>query len=101
MQKNYLKRMPKSVHSPIQAILNTTQREAENIDKQLDKLLDSLPEYRKKRVLLSSAKGADKALTFTLMCELSELGSLNQKQVAVLVGGTSMIRDSRNSQGKR
>ena len=101
MQKNRLKRMPKSVHKPIQAILNTTQREAEKIDKQLDKLIDSLPEWRQKRDLLLSAKGVGKVLTFTLMSELPELGSLNRKQIAALVGVAPMIRDSGSFQGKR
>ncbi len=101
MQKNRLKRMPKSVHKPIQAILNTAQKEAVKIDKQLDKLIDSLPEWRQKRDLLLSAKGVGKVLTFTLMSELPELGSLNRKQIASLVGVAPMNRDSGGFQGKR
>ena len=101
MQKNRLKRMPKSVHAPIQAILKTTQRELEKIDRQLDKLINSLPEWRQKRDLLLSAKGVGNVLAYTLMSELPELGKLNRKEIAALVGVAPMNRDSGSYNGKR
>ncbi|BBM00077.1 hypothetical protein GL2_01510 [Microbulbifer sp. GL-2] len=58
MQKNRLKRMPKSVHKPIQSILKAIKKELEVIDKQLDKLVSSIAEWRQKRDLLLSAKGS-------------------------------------------
>ncbi len=39
MQKNRLKRMPRSVHTPIQNILKTIQKEIAAIDDQLDRLV--------------------------------------------------------------
>lgn len=101
MQKNRLKRMPKSVHKPIQSILKIIQKEADKIDKQLDKLIDSVAQWRQKRDLLLSAKGVGKVLTFTLISELPELGTLNRKQIAALVDVAPMNRDSGNFQGKR
>ncbi|MFW0776286.1 MAG: IS110 family transposase [Rickettsiales bacterium] len=101
MQKNRLKRMPKSVHKPIQRILSSIKKEIEHIDKQLDKLIDDVPEWRERRDLLISAKGVGKILAYTLMSELPELGTLNRKQVAALVGVAPMNRDSGNYQGKR
>ena len=101
MQKNRLKRMPKSVHKPIQAILNTIKKELTNIDRQLDKLVDSIAEWRQKRDLLLSAKGVGNVLAYTLMSELPELGTLNRKEIAALVGVAPMNRDSGNYQGKR
>lgn len=101
MQKNRLKRMPKTVHKPIQTILNVIKKEIEGIDKKLDKLIDSIPEWRQKRDLLLSAKGVGKVLAYTLMSELPELGSLNRKEVAALVGVAPMNRDSGSFQGKR
>ena len=101
MQKNRLKRMPNSVHKPIQNILKTIKKEIEAIDKQLDKLIDSIAEWRQKRDLLLSAKGVGKVLAYTLMSELPELGSLNRKEIAALVGVAPMNRDSGNFEGKR
>ncbi|BBM02964.1 IS110 family transposase [Microbulbifer sp. GL-2] len=101
MQKNRLKRMPKSVHKPIQAILKAIKKELEVIDKQLDKLVSSIAEWRQKRDLLLSAKGVGNVLAYTLMSELPELGKLNRKEIAALVGIAPMNRDSGSFQGKR
>jgi transposase len=101
MQKNRLKRMPKSVHKPIQRILKAIQKEVVSIDAQLDKLIDDVPEWRAQRDLLLSAKGVGKVLTYTLMSELPELGRLNRKEIAALVGVAPMNRDSGSYQGKR
>ena len=101
MQKNRLKRMPKSVHKPIQTILKAIKKEIETIDKQLNKLIDSCAEWRQRRDLLLSAKGVGNVLAYTLMSELPELGKLNRKEIAALVGVAPMNRDSGNYQGKR
>lgn len=101
MQKNRLKRMPKTVHKPIQAILKAIKKEIDTIDKQLSKLIDSVPEWRQKRDLLLSAKGVGNVLAYTLMSELPELGSLNRKEIAALVGVAPMNRDSGSFEGKR
>ncbi|WP_444939041.1 IS110 family transposase [Microbulbifer sp. JMSA002] len=74
MQKNRLKRMPKSVHKPIQAILKAIKKELE---------------------------GVGNVLAYTLMSELPELGKLNRKEIAALVGIAPMNRDSGSFQGKR
>ena len=101
MQKNRLKRMPKTVHKPIQAILKTIKQQIESIDKQLDKLVNSVAEWRQKRDLLLSAKGVGNVLAYTLMSELPELGQLNRKEIAALVGVAPMNRDSGSYEGKR
>lgn len=101
MQKNRLKRMPKAVHKPIQNILKSIKKELDSIDKQLNKLVDSVSEWRQKRDLLLSAKGVGNVLAYTLMSELPELGALNRKQIAALVGIAPMNRDSGSYQGKR
>ena len=101
MQKNRLKRMPKTVHKPIQAILKAIKKEIDTIDKQLNKLIDSVAEWRQKRDLLLSAKGVGNVLAYTLMSELPELGSLNRKEIAALVGVAPMNRDSGSFEGKR
>lgn len=101
MQKNRLKRMPKTVHKPIQNILKSIKKELETIDRQLNKLVDSVAEWRQKRDLLLSAKGVGNVLAYTLMSELPELGTLNRKQIAALVGIAPMNRDSGSYQGKR
>ncbi|GAB5415760.1 MAG: IS110 family transposase [Congregibacter sp.] len=101
MQKNRLKRMPASVHAPIKAILTSIQKEITGIDKKIDKLASDVPEWKAQRDLLMSAKGVGKVLAYTLLSELPELGRLNNKEIAALVGVAPMNRDSGNYQGKR
>jgi len=101
MQKNRLQRMPKHVHKPIKAVLKSLQKEISWIDKQLDKLITQLPEWKAKVELLTSAKGVGKVLAYTLLSELPELGKLNRKEVAALVGVAPMNRDSGKYRGKR
>tara|TARA_B110000503_G_C7079275_1_gene384414 strand:+ start:865 stop:1227 length:363 start_codon:yes stop_codon:yes gene_type:complete len=48
-----------------------------------------------------SAKGVGKVLAYTLLSELPELGRLNNKEIAALVGVAPMNRDSGKYQGKR
>ena len=101
MQKNRLKRMPKTVHKPIQTILKAIKRELEGIDRKLDRLVDSCADWRQRRDLLLSAKGVGNVLAYTLMSELPELGKLNRKEIAALVGVAPMNRDSGRYEGKR
>ena len=101
MQKNRLLRMPKSVLPSIQRILKSIQKEIERIDHKLDKLVDSIPQWRDQRDLLMSAKGVGKVVAYTLMSELPELGKLNRKEIAALVGVAPMNRDSGSYRGIR
>ena len=101
MQKNRLKRMPKTVQKPIKNILKAIKKEIEAIDKALDKAMAKIPEYQAKLDQLTSAKGVGKVLALTLISELPELGRLNRKEIASLVGIAPMNRDSGSYEGKR
>jgi transposase len=101
MQKNRLRRMPKNVQAPIRRILSSVQKEIAGIDRKLDELMDALPEWRDTRDLLLGAKGVGKVVAYTLMSELPELGRLNRKEIAALVGVAPMNRDSGGFSGKR
>lgn len=101
MQKNRLKRMPKTVHKPIGNILKALKKELVKIDQQLDKLISEIPEWQTKVDQLMSAKGVGKVLAYTLISELPELGKLNRREIAALVGVAPMNRDSGSYEGKR
>ncbi len=101
MQKNRLQRMPKTVHQPIRNILKKITQEISSIDQQLDKLIAEIPQWQERVDQLTSAKGVGKVLAYTLLSDLPELGSLNRKQIAALVGVAPMNRDSGRHKGKR
>lgn len=101
MQKNRLKRMPAAVHKPIRSLLKSIQKEVAWIDQQLDKLIAEIPQWQARIDQLTSAKGVGKVLAYTLISELPELGKLNRKEIAALVGVAPMNRDSGSYEGKR
>ncbi|HLE02868.1 MAG TPA: transposase, partial [Dehalococcoidia bacterium] len=51
--------------------------------------------------MLRSVPGVGPTLTSTLMAELPELGALNRRQLAALVGVAPLNRDSGTRRGKR
>jgi len=101
MQKNRLQRMPKSVHKPINNVLKSIKKEIDYIDQQLGILIAEIPQWQARVDQLTSAKGVGKVLAYTLISELPELGRLNRKQIAALVGIAPMNRDSGCHEGKR
>jgi transposase len=101
MEKNRLSILPKALHVSLKRHLKQLTTEIERIEKQLDTLIAQLPEWQNKMDLLMSVKGVGKVLAYTLMTDLPELGQLNRKQIAALVGVAPMNRDSGSYHGKR
>ncbi|RMG50666.1 MAG: IS110 family transposase [Gammaproteobacteria bacterium] len=101
MEKNRLSILPKSLHASLNRHLKQLQAEVGRIEAQLDKLIASLPEWQAKRDLLMSVKGVGPVLTYTLLSDLPELGELNRRQIAALVGVAPMNRDSGDYRGRR
>jgi transposase len=101
MQKNRLIRMPKTVQKPIRNILKKITEEIAVIDRQLDQVIAEIPHWQARVDQLISAKGVGKVLAYTLLSELPELGSMNRKQIAAIVGVAPMNRDSGKHKGKR
>jgi len=100
-QKNRLKRMPRSMHKHINNVLKAIQKEIVAIDKQLDKAIDKVPQWKHDVDILMSAHGVGKVLAYTLLSELPELGRLNRREIAALVGIAPFNRDSGRKTGKR
>lgn len=60
-----------------------------------------LDDLQQKKDLLESVPGVGTVTAFTLLAHLPELGLLNEKQIAALVGVAPMSHDSGKWQGKR
>ena len=72
-----------------------------DLDKDLRNLLRSSPIWRERENLLRSVPGVGPVLAATLLAQLPELGRLNRKQIASLVGVAPLNRDSGTMKGKR
>jgi len=101
MEKNRLSILPKALHASLNRHLKQLVTEVKKIEKQLDLLINQTPEWQEKKDLLMSVNGVGKILTYTVLSDLPELGLLNRKQIASLVGVAPMNRESGNYKGKR
>jgi len=71
------------------------------LDEELAHAIRQSPLWRERENLLRSIPGVGPLLTFTLLAELPELGTLDRKQIAALVGVAPLNRDSGVLRGKR
>lgn len=67
----------------------------------LGELVRKSPVWRERDDLLQSTPGVGPVLSFTLLASLPELGALDRKAIAALVGVAPMNRDSGTFRGKR
>lgn len=100
-EKNRLHTAAKSVKPRIQAHISWLAQELAEVNKELNRLVRESPIWREREKLLRSAPGVGPVLAITLMSALSELGTLNRKQIAALVGVAPLNRDSGSMRGKR
>jgi transposase len=84
----------------ITRLLAALRRELKSIDADIDGQVRASPAWRMKEDLLSSVPGVGKAISRTLIAELPELGSLDRRQVASLVGLAPFTQQSGKWRGK-
>lgn len=100
-EKNRLAIARKHIKPNIQSHIEWLKKEIEDIDQNLRHTIESSPIWREKDNLLQSIPGVGNVLSATLLAELPELGTLNRKQIAALVGVAPFNRDSGSMKGKR
>ena len=100
-EKNRLSILPKALHASLKRHLKQLQTEIRRVEAQLDRLIDQEPAWQAKRDLLISVNGVGKILAYTLLSDLPELGRLNRKEIAALVGVAPMNKESGSYSGKR
>ena len=77
------------------------QTQIETITRQIEQEVAKVDHWRIKMEILTSVPGVGKVLAYTLLSELPELGSLNRKEIAALVGVAPINRDRGKLNGKR
>ncbi|WP_036191604.1 IS110 family transposase [Marinobacterium lacunae] len=101
MEKNRLQILPKPLHRSIKALLRSLKIQIDAITQQIDEAVMQVKHWRTKTEILTSVPGVGKVLAYTLLSELPELGKLNRKEIAALVGVAPMNRESGSYNGKR
>ncbi|WP_346837882.1 IS110 family transposase [Microbulbifer sp. SAOS-129_SWC] len=82
-------------------VLKILDKEIEWVDGQLSKAIEKESSWSEKKRLLKSVPGVGDVLAHTLLGDLPELGTLNNKQIASLAGVAPFNRDSGKLKGKR
>ena len=100
-EKNRLGAAISAVRPRIEAHIAWLEQELEDLDGGLRQTLRQSPVWREKDDLLRSVPGVGEQLSLTLLAHLPELGTLNRRQIASLVGVAPFNRDSGSLRGKR
>ena len=85
----------------IQSHIQWLEQELDDLDQGLRQTLRRTPVWREQDDLLRSVPGVGEQLSLTLLAELPELGTLDRKQIAALVGLAPMNRNSGLMRGRR
>lgn len=101
MEKNRVAKGVPEMRKEIQKHLDWLAKDLERIDQALNDFIQSSPIWSAKNDLLQSVPGIGKVGAQAIISDLPELGTLNRKQIASLVGVAPLNRDSGNFKGRR
>ena len=98
---NRQKIMTGSANRSCLRIIKYINQDIERIETALGKAVEEESAWAERKALLSTVPGVGNTLIYTLLADMPELGTLNNKQIASLAGLAPMNRDSGKMRGKR
>ena len=100
-EKNRRAQLQGPMRDDVDAHIDWLKERIEQLDAHIKSLTAQHPPWRQRQNLLPSPKGVGPIVSMGLLGYLPELGHLNRKQLAALVGVAPFNRDSGQSRGKR
>jgi transposase len=100
-EKNRLRSSAVEVKSSVKRSIAFLKAELKDLDTQILEFINSHEELGEQEKLLRTAKSVGPVTAATLLADLPELGQLDRKQVAALVGVAPMNKDSGKKRGYR
>jgi transposase len=91
----------RSVRAEIDEHIHWLEQRLKRSDEDLAQRVKASPAWKAQDQLLRSVPGVGPVLSTTLLAELPELGKLDRKAIAVLVGVAPLNRDSGSKRGQR
>lgn len=82
-------------------MIDCLEAEVERLDHEIRKFMEAHADFQVQEKLLRSAKSIGPVTAATLLADLPELGKLDRKQIAALVGVAPMNHDSGKKRGYR
>lgn len=99
MERQRLSRSRRAVRPSIKAVIKVLQRQLNETDRDMNGYVKS--HFAELDQLLRSTKGVGPIASATLIADLPELGRLNRREIALLVGVAPVARDSGKTSGRR
>lgn len=99
-EKQRQKRAPRRTGKSIARLLKALEKELTSLDQDIDGAIRGSPAWREKENLLASVPGIGPVIARTLLADLPELGTLDRRQIAALVGLAPWTRQSGQWRGR-
>jgi len=100
-EKNRLRTAYLEMKSSIQTVIDCLEAEIERLDEEIRNFMNEHENFKEQEELLRSAKSIGPVTAATLLADLPELGKLDRKQIAALVGVAPINQDSGKKRGYR
>jgi transposase len=100
-EKSRLRTVPAAMRPSVERMIEVLKEEIKQLEKELDKFMKENKDWQAQEQILTSAKGVGRVTAATLLAELPELGKLDRKKIAALVGLAPMNADSGKKRGYR
>ncbi len=101
-ERNRLRQnLESSVKTDIEEHIAWLDAKIKSLDKEVRRRIQQNPTFKAKSDLYQSMKGVGNIFSSTLIAKLPELGRLNQREIAALVGLAPLNKDSGKLRGRR
>jgi transposase len=100
-EQNRLRTISPSLRSSLERSIAFLKEEKKRLEEQIQEFLKEQKGWHEQGEILSSAPGVGPVTTATLLAELPELGKMDRKKIAALVGVAPMNYDSGKKRGYR
>jgi transposase len=100
-EKNRLSTARLSVRESLQKHIDWLAEELAGLNQEIDDFIQQTPEFKAKKDLLRAVPGVGPVTCAILLSDLPELGRLNRKKIAALVGVAPFNNDSGPRRGRR
>jgi transposase len=98
-ERQRLQITPKKLHPSLEAIIQAIKTQLDDVEGQM--VVHVKERFGELDALLQSVTGIGPVASATLIAELPELGKLNRRQIASLVGVAPFAKDSGTTRGRR
>ena len=100
-EKSRVRTVHADMRGSLERMIKVLKEEIKRLEGELDRFMKEHEDWQQQEQILCSAKGVGRVTAATLLAELPELGKLDRKKIAALVGLAPMNSDSGKKRGYR